>query len=74
MKDGCSNAFSRTIDSTKMSGFGCYSGLRQQRMLAVAETHRYLDSFDAFDIIEPGQLYFNVAWVSEEEFGKLVPA
>jgi hypothetical protein len=41
---------------------------------SAAETRTYLHSFNPSDIVEQGQLYFNVVWVSEADFDKLVPA
>lgn len=38
---------------------------------AVAETRTYLQAFKPSDIVERGQLVFNVVWVSEAEFGNL---
>jgi hypothetical protein len=38
---------------------------------AVAETRTYLQGFKPSDIVEQGQLVFNVVWVSEAEFGNL---
>jgi hypothetical protein len=38
---------------------------------AAAETLFYLRSFNSADIVEAGDVHFNVAWVSEEEFRKL---
>jgi hypothetical protein len=40
---------------------------------SAAETREYLQSFNPSDIVEKGQLYFNVVWVSEVDFDKLVP-
>jgi hypothetical protein len=40
---------------------------------SAAETSTYLHSFNPSDIVEQGQLYFNVVWVSEADFDKLVP-
>jgi hypothetical protein len=39
-----------------------------------AETRTYLDTFDSSDVVEQGQLYFNVVWVSEADFDRLVSA
>jgi hypothetical protein len=41
---------------------------------STAETLAYLEAFDPSDIAEKGQPYFNVAWVSESSFNRLVPA
>ncbi len=38
---------------------------------AGAETHRYLQAFKPSDIVERGQLVFNVVWVSEAGFKSL---
>jgi hypothetical protein len=38
---------------------------------AAAETRAYLQSFNPWDIVEPGQVYFNVVWVSEAGFKNL---
>ena len=38
---------------------------------AAAKTLCYLQSFNPADIVEEGEVYFNVAWVSEEEFKQL---
>ena len=37
------------------------------------ETIDYLRSFKKADIIERGDLYFNVVWVNEVEFRVLIP-
>lgn len=39
---------------------------------AASETVAYLRSFQSREIVEPGNAHFNVTWVSEEEFEKLV--
>jgi hypothetical protein len=39
---------------------------------AASETVLYLRSFQSGEIVEPGKVHFNVTWVSEEEFEKLV--
>jgi len=39
---------------------------------AASETVVYLHSFQSREIVEPGKVHFNVTWVSEEEFEKLV--
>jgi hypothetical protein len=41
---------------------------------SAAETGAYLRSFDSSDIVEQGQLYFNIVWVSEADFDRLWPA
>jgi hypothetical protein len=35
---------------------------------AAAETRAYLQLFNPWDIVEPGQVYFNVVWVSEADY------
>lgn len=40
---------------------------------AAAETRAYLQVFNLSDIVEDGQVYFNVVWVSEDEFKNLSP-
>ena len=40
---------------------------------AAAETATYLQKFNPRDIVEHGQVYFNVVWVSEAEFKSLSP-
>jgi hypothetical protein len=35
---------------------------------AAAETRAYLQLFNQWDIVEPGQVYFNVVWVSEADY------
>jgi hypothetical protein len=40
---------------------------------AAAETGAYLQEFNPSDIVEDGQVYFNVVWVSEDEFKNLSP-
>ncbi|HZZ14406.1 MAG TPA: hypothetical protein VFE08_00420 [Candidatus Sulfotelmatobacter sp.] len=37
-----------------------------------SETVVYLRSFQSGEIVEPGKVHFNLTWVSEEEFEKLV--
>lgn len=39
---------------------------------AASETAVYLRSFQSREIVEPGETRFNVTWVSEQEFEKLV--
>jgi len=39
---------------------------------AAASTLAYLRSFNPADILEEGNVYFNVVWVSESEFERLV--
>lgn len=39
---------------------------------AASETVVYLRSFQPSEIVEPGKAHFNLTWVSEEEFEKLV--
>jgi len=39
---------------------------------SASETVVYLRSFQSSEIVEPGKVHFNVTWVSEEEFEKLV--
>jgi len=41
---------------------------------ASAETATYLQKFNPPDIIEDGEVYFNVVWVSEGEFKSLSPS
>jgi hypothetical protein len=36
----------------------------------MAKTRAYLQTFNPSDIAEPGELHFNVAWVSESEFNE----
>ena len=38
---------------------------------AALETRDYLQSFKPSDIVEDGQVYFNVTWVSEADFEQL---
>lgn len=38
---------------------------------ASAETIAYLQSFQVAEIVEKGEVYFNVVWVSEADFDKL---
>jgi hypothetical protein len=38
---------------------------------AAGETLKYLRSFDAAEIVEKGDVYFNVTWVTKAEFEKL---
>jgi hypothetical protein len=38
---------------------------------AAKETLSYLRSFDAADIVGPGDVYFNLVWVDQSEFEKL---
>lgn len=38
---------------------------------SMAETRAYLQAFNLSDIAEPGELYFNVVWVSESGFKEL---
>jgi len=38
------------------------------------ETRTYLQSFNPSEIVEQGQVYFNVVWVSEADYEKLSPA
>ena len=40
---------------------------------AAAKTLTYLQSFNPADIVEEGDVYFNVTWVSEADFDKLAP-
>lgn len=40
---------------------------------AAAETLVYLQSFNQADIVEAGEVYFNVVWASEADFKKLTP-
>jgi hypothetical protein len=40
---------------------------------AGAETRAYLQAFKLSDIVEPGQLVFNLVWVSEADFKNLSP-
>jgi hypothetical protein len=35
---------------------------------AASETVAYLRSFESSEIVEPGDLHFNVTWVTEQEF------
>ena len=37
---------------------------------AAALTLAYLQSFKSTDIVEPGDVYFNVVWVGESDYGK----
>jgi hypothetical protein len=41
---------------------------------SAAETCAYLQSFKPTDIVEQGQVYFNVVWVSEADYEQLAPA
>jgi len=38
---------------------------------ASAQTLAYLQSFKSSDIVEPGDVYFNVVWVSESDYKQL---
>jgi len=38
---------------------------------AATETHTYLQSFNPADIVEQGELHFNVVWVSEAQYAEL---
>ena len=38
---------------------------------AAAETLAYLKSFNSLDIVEHGQIFFNVVWASESDYEKL---
>jgi hypothetical protein len=40
---------------------------------AVRETLSYLSAFGLTDVIEPGDIYFNVVWVSESDYATLMP-
>jgi hypothetical protein len=40
---------------------------------SAAETLTYLHKFNLSDIVEQGQPHFNVVWVSEADFAKLMP-
>jgi hypothetical protein len=41
---------------------------------AVGETLAYLRAFSVTDVIEPGDIYFNVVWVSASDYATLMPA
>jgi hypothetical protein len=41
---------------------------------AATETLTYLQSFNPADIVEQGELHFNVVWVSEAQFAELTPS
>ena len=41
---------------------------------AAAETVVYLQPYDAADIVESGDVNFNVVWIGESEYGKLMPS
>jgi hypothetical protein len=41
---------------------------------AAKATFAYLQAFKPEDIIEKGEIYFNVVWVDEADFDKLKPA
>ena len=41
---------------------------------AAAETGAYLQSFDPADIVEFGDVYFNVVWTGESEYETLTPS
>jgi hypothetical protein len=41
---------------------------------AATETLTYLQSFDLAEVIEQGDLYFNVVWVSEAQYAELTPS
>ena len=41
---------------------------------AAAETRTYLQLFNPSDVVEHGQVYFNVVWVTEAGYEQLIPA
>lgn len=65
--DGMRGVYGNTVNRQKDEAW-CSFVVR-----STAETRAYLQAFSPSDIAEKGQLYFNVAWVSESRFNELVP-
>ena len=66
--DGMRGVYGSTVNRQKDEAWSSFV------VRSTAETLAYLQAFNPSDIAEKGQLYFNVAWVSESRFNELVPA
>ena len=64
---GTGEVHGNTVNRFSREAWGAFVGR------AAAETRMYLREFNPRDIIEDGQVYFNVVWVSEGEFKSLSP-
>jgi hypothetical protein len=67
-RDGMRGVYGNTVDRQKDEAWSSFI------VRAADETRKYLQAFDHSDIVEQGQLYFNVVWTSESGFKELTPA
>ena len=65
--NGAREVHGNTVDRQEKEPWGSFVAR------AAAETIAYLRLFDKTDIVEPGEVHFNVVWVSESEFDKIAP-
>jgi hypothetical protein len=65
---GMREVHGNTVDRQRKESWGEFV------VRAAGETLAYLRAFRATDIIERGDIYFNVVWVSESDYAKLIPA
>lgn len=66
-QDGMRGVYGSTVKRQKDEAWSSFV------VRSTAQTLAYLQAFNPSDIAEKGQLYFNVAWVSESRFNELVP-
>jgi hypothetical protein len=66
--DGMPGVYGNTVNRQKDEAWNSFVGR------SAAETRAYLQTFDRSEIADPGQLYFDVVWLSESGFKELAPA
>jgi hypothetical protein len=59
---GMREVHGNTVNRESQEGWGSFVAR------AAAETRAYLQLFNQWDIVEPGEVYFNVVWVSEADY------
>jgi len=64
--DGMRGVYVNTVDRQKNEPWSSFV------WRSAAETRTYLQRFDPSEIVEQGQLYFNVTWVSEQAYEELL--
>jgi hypothetical protein len=67
-RDGIRGVYGNTVDRQKDQAWSSFV------VRSADETRKYLQAFNPSDIVEQGQMYFNIVWASESRFNKLVTA
>jgi hypothetical protein len=64
-RSGMREVHGNTVNRQSQEGWPAFA------IRSAAETRAYLQSFDCNNIVEKGEVYFNIVWTSEKDFDEL---